>query len=110
MAKLDEALVMRTEQRRQFERLLLEETLPPAQFGPYDRQVVMLQAAQLPEEKWKPLLDDRQWKNLTRQFQKAHDLEPFLKSSGLLPGANSGAAGSTRAVSPCRRSKILPQP
>jgi hypothetical protein len=97
VTKLDEALVMRGEQRRQFERLLLEETRPPARFGPYDRQVVMLQAAQISEDKLKPLFDDHQWKILSRQLQKARELEPFLKNGGMLPG---GAGGDGAAAQP----------
>ena len=92
VTKLDESLVMDAGQRRQFERLLLEETRPPVRFGPYDRSVVMLQAARIPEDKLKPLFDDHQWKVLSRQLQKARELEPFLKSSGMLPGAEDGAA------------------
>ncbi len=92
VTKLDESLVMDAGQRRQFERLLLEETRPPVRFGPYDRSVVMLQAARIQEDKLRPLFDDHQWKVLSRQLQKARELEPFLKNSGMFPGAEDGAA------------------
>lgn len=85
VTKLDEALVLRAEERRQFEWLLLDETRPPARFSPYDQQVVLLQAARIPEEKLKKLFDERQWALLGRQFAKAREIEPFLKSNGFLP-------------------------
>src|SRR5262249_40456127 len=91
VTKLDEALVMRAAQRRELERLLLEETRPPAQFGPYDQQIVLLQAGQIAEEKLKPLFNEQQWQVLSRQFQKAREIEPFLRNNGLVPGAGAGA-------------------
>jgi len=97
VTKLDEALVMRAEQRRKFEQILIEETRPPAHFGPYDQQVVLLQAGRIPEEKLRALFDEHQWQTLTRQFQKARELEPFLKSNGFLPDAPAGADAAPAA-------------
>jgi hypothetical protein len=94
VVKIDEALTLRTAQRRQLEKALLEETRPPAQFGVYDDYVMLWQASKIPEDKLKPVFDDRQWRVLTRHFEKARGLEPLLKSNGLLPDSAPGAAAA----------------
>ena len=92
VVKLDEAITLRATQRRQFEKVLLEETRPPAQFGVYDDYVMLWQASRIPEERLKPVFDDRQWRTLSRHFEKIRGMEPFLKSNGLLPDGAAGAA------------------
>ncbi len=113
VTKLDEALVMRAAQRRKFEQILLEETRPPVRFGPYDQQVVMLQAGRIAEDKLRPLFDERQWQVLTRQFQKVRELEPFLKSNGFLPDSPAGAvlapAARVRQAKPVLAVPAVPQ-
>jgi hypothetical protein len=94
VVKLDEAMTLRAAQRRQLEEVLLEETRPPVQFGVYDDYVMLWQAARIPEDKLRPVFDDRQWRMLTRHFEKVRGLEPFLKSNGLLPDGSPGAAAA----------------
>ena len=100
VVKLVEAMTFRTAQRRQLEKVLLEETRPPVQFGAYDDYVMLWQAAKIPEDKLKPVFDDRQWRTLTRHFEKVRGLEPFLKSNGLLPDGAPGAAAAGPGVLP----------
>jgi hypothetical protein len=100
VVKLDEALTFRASQRRQLGKVLLEETRPPVQFGVYDDYVMLWQAAKIPEEKLKPVFDDRQWRTLTRHFEKVRGLEPFLKSNGLLPDGAPGAAAAGPGAMP----------
>jgi len=104
VTRLDEDLVLLAEQRGRVVQTLLEETRPPANFGPYDPYVVMLQAARLPEEKIKPLFDEPQWKLLKKQFEQARGMEPFLKANGFLPdsvpGSAPGAAPGAAGIQP----------
>ena len=69
---------------KEFVKLLLDETTPPKHFGQYDTQVVLLQAAKLPEGKIKPIFDDAQWRILSRQLNQAKGMEVFLKQNGFL--------------------------
>jgi hypothetical protein len=91
VAMLDNAVGFTAEQRRRFMAVLLEETKPPKIYSQYDYQVVMVQAARLPEEKLKPIFDDAQWQVLNRQFQQARGMEQFLRNHGFLPDAAPGA-------------------
>lgn len=100
VVKLDEALTLRAAQRRQLEKTLLEETVPPAQFGVYDDYVMLWQAARIPEDKLKPVFDGPQWRTLNRHFEKVRGLEPFLKGNGLIPDSAPGAAAAAPGAMP----------
>ena len=82
---LARSLGLTDDQRRRFETLLLEETRPPKEFGTADYQIVMYQAARIPEAKIKPIFDDLQWKVLRRELAVARDQGPLLKNRGLVP-------------------------
>ena len=88
VARIDDDLALRAEQRRRLEQLLLDETRPPAHFSQYDPMVVMVQAARLPEEKLQPLFEAPQWKSLKKQLDQARGIEPFLKASGFHPDSD----------------------
>ncbi len=68
---LARSLGLTDDQRRRFETLLLEETRPPEQFGVDDYQVVMSQAARIPEARIRPIFDDLQWRILRKEFAVA---------------------------------------
>src|SRR5207253_4549785 len=70
------------EQRQRFETLLLDETRPPKEFSPADYQMVLYQAAQLPEQKIKPIFDDLQWRLFRRLLQPARAWGPMLINRG----------------------------
>jgi hypothetical protein len=82
---LGRSLGLTEDQHRRFEALLLEQTRPPKEFGVADYQIVMYQAARIPEAKIRLIFDDRQWRVLRQEFAKARDQETWLKHDGLLP-------------------------
>jgi hypothetical protein len=84
VSMLDNSVGFSAAQRKEFVKLLLEETKPPKHFGQYDTQVVLLQAARLPEGKIKPIFDEAQWRILNRQLTQAKGMEVFLKRNGFL--------------------------
>ena len=55
----------------------------------------MYQMTRLPEAKLKAILDEPQWRLLSRQFMQARGMEPWLKSNGLI-AQNTEAAGRGR--------------
>jgi hypothetical protein len=85
LSNLENGLALRAEQRQRLVKLLLDETEPPKKFGPYDFYFVIFQAGKVGEEKFKPILDDAQWKSLKKVLDQYGRLEPFLKSQGYLP-------------------------
>jgi hypothetical protein len=82
---LARSLGMTDDQRRRFETLLLEETRPPEAFGVHDYQIVMYQAARIPEAKLRPIFDDLQWHVLSGEFAVARSQEQWLKEGGHVP-------------------------
>jgi len=85
LAALESSLPLTAEQRDGFEKLLLAETRPPKKFSQFDVQVVLLQAANLPEAKLKNIFDDGQIKSLNQIFQQVKGMEPVLKQQEVLP-------------------------
>ena len=93
--------------------LILRETKAPERFGQYDYYLVLYLAGKIPEAKIKPLFEDKQWAFLQRQLNQGRGMEQFLRSQGLLPGAETRPARSptgsrTRFASPPRRANDLP--
>jgi hypothetical protein len=85
VAHLEQAVGFRDEQRRKLVDLILRETRPPARFGQYDYYLVMYQTSQIPQEKIKPLFDEKQWQFLDRQLNQMRGMQHFLRQQGLLP-------------------------
>jgi hypothetical protein len=106
IATLDRSVGLRFEQRKQFAKLLMEETQPPKRFGQYDYYVILLQASNLPEAKIKPIFNEQQWRLLNRQFQNAKGLETFLKNGDFLPaGANDAPPPPPARAAPAPAAK-----
>jgi hypothetical protein len=105
LATLDDHLGFTSDQTRRFLALILEETTPPAKKArAFDESLVDLRAAGLPaakvllieesmiylkiaglpEAKVRAIVDEGQWKALSRIFQKARSMEEFLRSNGYL--------------------------
>jgi hypothetical protein len=82
---LDNFVGMTADQRKRLIQVIVDETEPPRKFGRQDYQVVMLQAAGIPEAKLRPIFDDAQWKKVRRQMDQTRGLEPFLRTNGFLP-------------------------
>jgi len=85
LAALESNLPFTDEQRDGFEKLLITETKPPRKFSQFDVQVVLLQAANLPEAKLKNIFDDGQMKSLQQVFQQVKGMEGVLKQQDILP-------------------------
>jgi hypothetical protein len=82
---LQKSLFLSDQQRQRLLTLLLEETRPPQQFGPFDYFGIVFQASELPESKLRPIFDDNQWRALRREFDNAKRLENMLRDNGYLP-------------------------
>jgi len=85
LATLESSVPITVEQREQLAKLLIAETKPPKKFSQFDVQVVLLQAANLPEAKLKNIFDDGQMKSLNQIFQQVKGMEPVLKQQEVLP-------------------------
>jgi hypothetical protein len=72
-------------QRRELITLMTNETKLSRRSSPYDSYVLLLQLGRLPEEKLKPLFDEKQWQMVNLQLDQVKELEPMLKQSGQLP-------------------------
>ena len=105
VAVLDQAVGFSFEQRPEARRAARGRDRTPRRFGQYDYQVVMLRAAQLPEEKLKPLFDDVQWQLLGRRFAQAKAMEPFLRQNGFV--GDGAAAPAPFGVRPLQ---LMPAP
>jgi len=85
---IDKALGLSELQRRRLVELLAKETPPPQRFGQADFWYLMYQMTRVPEAKIKAILDEPQWRLLSRQFVQARGMEPWLKSNGLIARRN----------------------
>jgi len=97
IVNLQNTVPLRRAQQQAIIKMLLEETQPPPVFGQYDQYLVMYQMARLPEEKFKPLFDEEQWKQLQVQFNQYRGMDQFLIQNGLIPKENGddGPAAET---------------
>ncbi len=71
--------------RKEFVALLAKEIQPNRRPGPYGFYVLLGQMGQIPEEKLKPLLDDKQWQLLNQYRDQYQAMEPILRKAGYLP-------------------------
>lgn len=85
VTRVGRALRLSAKQRRDFAKVLAEETRLPTKFGPFDYYVVLLQAAKVPEEKIRPLFDEDQWRLLGQHFEQARRMKPLLDENGFTP-------------------------
>jgi hypothetical protein len=90
VATVGNNLGLSSDQRRRFVKLVLEETRPPKNLGHDEYLVTMLQAAKLPDEKLKAILDNAQWRALSRQFAQARAMERVLINNGYDPDDAAG--------------------
>ncbi|WP_010586576.1 hypothetical protein [Schlesneria paludicola] len=85
LTSIEETVPLRERQHDAIVNLLVEETQPPAAFGPYDQHVVCYYISRLPDTKLKSLLDARQWELLQNHVKRFRGTEQFLVEQGLLP-------------------------
>jgi hypothetical protein len=100
IVNLQNTVPMRRAQQQAIIKMLLEETQPPPVFGQYDQYLVMYQMARLPEEKFKPLFDEEQWKQLQVQFNQYRGMDQFLIQNGLIPKENGDDGPAAEAETP----------
>ncbi len=84
VAMLERSCPLTTEQRDKLVELLLNETKPPKYFGQYDWYVIMYQAHKLPDEKYQPLLDEAQLKQLRVNLRQGAGMEHFLRQQKII--------------------------
>jgi hypothetical protein len=94
IATLENSVAITSAQRADLQKLLLAETRPPKEFGQYDQYVVLLQAAQFPQQKLRAIFDDPQFEALQPLFEQAKRLEPTLHEQGVLPEGYSRQRGA----------------
>jgi hypothetical protein len=110
IATLDNSLGMTTEQRRNLEKLLVEETQPPRESSQYDFYVILYQATLIPEERLKPIFDETQWKALGPYFNQAKRTADFMKTAGYLPeGVRVPGAKAPGPKPPAVKRQVLEQ-
>ena len=107
VSMLDNSIGFSADQRRKFEKLLVDETKPPKKFSQYDTQVVFLQASHIPEAKVKAIFDDDQFRVLSRQFQQARNMEPFLRSNGFIGEEVPPANNAPTQVREMRKQRLV---
>jgi hypothetical protein len=98
VVQIDKALGLSEPERGRLVELLVSETQPPKKYGQADYWYLMYQMTRLPESKIKSILDEPQWRLLSRQFTQARGMEPWLKSNGLLAQGDAAPVGAARAV------------
>jgi hypothetical protein len=111
VVQVDKALGLSEQERARLIELLLNETPPPGKYGQADYWYLMYQLTRLPESKIKAILDEPQWRILSRQFMQARGMAPWLKSNGLVAQNDLPApepAGQPRAIEVRRRILALP--
>lgn len=84
LTNLENSVPLKHSQHEALVKLILEETPTPIAFGQYDQYLIMHHLSKL-EAKVRPLLDDRQWKLMSTNFDQARGMEQFLIQQGLLP-------------------------
>ena len=85
LVTLESGVPLREQQRKQFVKLLLEETEPPKSFGRQPHYEVFFLASTIDEEKLKPIFDDAQWQAIKRLLIQAHAMDSNLKRNGFFP-------------------------
>jgi hypothetical protein len=81
---IDKALGLSDRQRQRLIELLSNETPAPERYGQADFWFLMYQMTRLPDEKIKAILDEPQWRLLSKQFNQARGMGPWLRSNGLI--------------------------
>ncbi len=73
---------LREEQRRRL--LRLWENVPAAAAGPYELQATWFRMTQIPEEKYREILNAGQWNAMQTKLNQVRGLEPWLQQNNLL--------------------------
>ncbi len=85
---LEKIVPLKNSQRQVLMEMVLNETKPPRTFGSMDYQLVVLQLSRFPEERFKKVLDDRQWKLLEAHLAQYRGFEQNLIQQGIIDRAD----------------------
>jgi hypothetical protein len=108
---IDKALGLTEDERGRLVELLLSETPPPNRYGQGDFWYLMYQMSRLPEAKIKSIVDEPQWRLLSRQFMQARGMEPWLRSNGIIAGdAKATPSAATKGAIQVRRRNVVAAP
>jgi hypothetical protein len=91
--RLARLINLSTGQRDELAKLILSETTPPLSFGQSDYAFVMFQASRMPAARLRAIVDEKQWKTLSRQLDSWGDSEQNLRDEGFIFTARPKAAG-----------------
>jgi hypothetical protein len=94
---MEQSMPFRAAQRRDLIVLLLGETKPLRATGMYEYYAVMLQIGRIPEAKLRPLLDDAQWRVVSRLVAQYRGIEPALRQNGMMLDEDADADGAGAA-------------
>ncbi len=82
-------LGLKPDQRKFFAQVIVEQSGPPAKYGPLTTQATLFRIAGIPCEKFKPVMSESQMNKLQEQI-KAHQVwEKVLKDQGYIPADGS---------------------
>ena len=85
VAMLERRCPMTDVQRSALVELLVAETRPPTRKSSLDQYVVLVQAASIPAEKYLAILDEEQYRVVSKTFAQVRGLEQHLRQQGVLP-------------------------
>lgn len=105
LTSIEHSVPLKHSQHEAIVKLMLDETPTPLAFGQYDQYLILHQLSKLGETRVKPLLDERQWKLMSVNFDQARGMEQFLIQQGLLPKVEVGeirpaGVGPVNALNP----------
>jgi hypothetical protein len=84
VAGLQRTCALTAKQRQELTELLLDQTKPPKVFGQYDWYVILYQAAKLPDDTYKKIVDEAQLKPLKQTLQQGQGMEQWLRQQNLI--------------------------
>ncbi len=116
LASIEHSVPLKHSQHEAIVKLLLDETPTPTIFGQYDQYLILHHLSKLGEERVKPLLDERQWKLMSTNFEQVRGIEQMLIQQGILPKVDAakmeplrnGPANALRPENVIREEVFLP--
>ena len=85
VAAFEQIAPLQDAKRRELTDLLLRETKPLREPHQYEYYAIMMQVAKIPEEKFKAVLTDMQWKAASRFVGRFRGVEQQWRQAGILP-------------------------
>ncbi|SIO58141.1 hypothetical protein SAMN05444166_5575 [Singulisphaera sp. GP187] len=86
LVTLDHSVGLDQDQRQRLTKLIVEETRSPIRPSSYDLYCVLIQLAQLPEDRIKPIFHDSQWLAIHQLLAQSKAYKQIMRREGVLPG------------------------